>query len=76
MVASSSEKFVYTNPGMAHGQSRKSLVSRKYPSSKHTDEWALTKNVHENWNTSSYQRLRKRGRFQSLYILTVLLLDN
>jgi hypothetical protein len=44
VVASSSEKFVYTNPGMAHGQSRKSLVSRKYPSSKHTDEWAFTKN--------------------------------
>ena len=44
VVASSSEKFVYTNPGLAHGQSRKSLVSRKYPSSKHTDEWAFTKN--------------------------------
>ena len=24
---------------------------------------------HENWNTSSYQRLRKHGRYQGSYIL-------
>ena len=37
-------KVCVHKPSMAHGQSRKSLVSRKYPSSKHTDEWAFTKN--------------------------------